>query len=583
MRNEYPREDAIRKSFISLDEKWDFDFDPNNVGHKEKWFMEHNFTKQIEVPFCPESKLSGICDTNYHDHVWYQKEISFPHLSEDERLILNFEGVDYYCEVFINSFMIGSHFGSAGCFKFDITDYLRNDKNILTVYCFDPGKDTTILRGKQDWEEKSHIIWYTRTTGIYKPVWLQVVNKYHINHFYITTDINNLIVSVELESTLGEGTVEFKIADKNGKSLQFPYEIKNCKQHFDLKLDEKFVDGRLWDLENPNLFDLYIVLKDTKGKEVDEVKTYFGLREVSTKDTYVLLNGKKVYQKLVLNQSYFKDGILTPPSFKDMENDIMYMKEMGFNGCRIHQKVADPHFLYLCDKLGFLIWQECAAGYGYTNYSPRRLLNEWIDIVKNNFNHPCIICYTPLNESWGVEGIPESKQMQAHALSVYYLIKSLDQTRLVISNDGWEQCKTDLLTVHDYQHGKTKDDPDFARFCRCLKERNSILSKECIGRHIINPGYKDENQPILLTEFGGIAFIKDSHGNCWGYTTCKDEEDYVNELKRIYKAIADSNCIRGICYTQLTDVEQEVNGLMTYERKFKVKPEIIKEINDSLK
>ena len=284
----------------------------------------------------------------------------------------------------------------------------------------------------------------------------------------------------------------------------------------------------------------------------------------------------------MLNQSYFIDGILTPPSIEDIEKDIDYMMEMGFNGCRVHQKTADPYFLYLCDKKGFLIWQECAACYGYNYNNPRRMMNEWIDIVKTNYNHPCIVAYTPLNESWGVEGISFNKEIQAHAMSLYYLIKSLDSTRLVNGNDGWEMCKTDIIGVHNYTHGE-KDKPEvYENFKKALKTRESIVKFDNIHRFVINPGFKDENQPILLTEFGGVAFKKDANGKAWGYTTCSDEKDYESELRRIYKAIEKSDCIDGICYTQLTDVEQEVNGLMTYDRRFKIDPKIIKEINDSL-
>ena len=583
MRNEYPRPDKVRKSFISLDEEWNFDFDDENVGHQQQWFSSHKFSKKINVPFCFESKLSGIGDTGYHDYVWYQKTFIKPKLNTDEVLFLNFEGVDYLCEVYINGEMKKSHYGSNGGFSVDITEYLKDGENSLVVFCFDPGKDINIPRGKQDWEESGHAIWYTRTTGIFKPVWMQVVNKKHIKNFFITPNVDTLSLSLDIETTIKVGKILIKVSDKEGAHQDFVLDVKKEKDMYQIFLDKAFVKGRLWNVFEPNLFDIEFSLLDENGRETDNVKSYFGLRKISTKDTYVYINDKKVYQKLVLNQSYFIEGILTAPSIKDLENDIKNMIAMGFNGCRIHQKTEDPYFLYLCDKYGFLIWQECASCYGYTSYNPRRLLNEWIDIVKNNYNHPCIIAYTPLNESWGVEGIPTNKAIQAHAMSLYYLIKSLDQSRLVISNDGWEQCKTDLLTIHNYSHGQENDIPKYNKYVKDLSTRKNILSKDGIGRYIINPGFVDEGQPVLLTEFGGVAFQKDARGKAWGYTTCQNEDDYVKELKRIYSAIAKSNCIRGICYTQLTDVEQEVNGLMTYDRKFKVDPKIIKAINDSLK
>lgn len=581
MRNEYPRPDFIRDSFISLCDEWDFDFDDENLGHKQRWFNQHKYSKKINVPFCFESELSGIADTRYHDYVWYHRKLQKIDLRNDERLMLHLEGADYLTEVYLNGMLINKHYGSNAGFIVDLTDYLNKNENYLTIFCFDPGKDRSIPRGKQDWEETGHAIWYTRTTGIYKPVWLQVVNIKHIENFYIKTKLDKFQISVDLESTTSTGNVEFIVND-GYNSLSFAFELNNKKSTYVFNLPNDFVNDRIWTLNNPFLFNLTIKLSE-KNIVFDEVKTYFGIREVRTENGNVLLNNLPIYQKLVLNQGYYPKGILTAPSIDDLEKDIDYMVAMGFNGCRIHQKTEDPYFLYLCDKKGFLVWQECAENYGYNNYNHRRMLNEWIDIVKNNFNHPSIICYTPLNESWGVEGIPHDKDIQNYALSLYHMIKSLDSTRLVISNDGWEHCKTDLLTVHNYSHGEESDKEKYQRFKKALSSRNNILNFDNINRFIINPGFIDEGQPIILSEFGGVAFKKDTGEKAWGYTVCQDEAEYENDLRRIYKAIEESNCICGICYTQLTDVEQEVNGLMTFDRRFKIDPAIIKEINDSLK
>lgn len=580
MRNEYPRPDFVRDSYISLCDTWDFDFDDNHIGHKERWFVNHNYQKKIEVPFCYESELSGIHDTTYHEHVWYHKKLEKITLKNDERLIIHFEGADYLCEVYINGCLVKSHYGSNGAFKVDVTDYLSDD-NDLTVYCYDPAKDRSIPRGKQDWELTGHEIWYTRTTGIYKAVWMQVVNEKSIDNFYISTKLDHYQISIDLEVTTEKGFIEFIVNDRrNIKSYRMALLGKKATYVFNLPDD--YVNDRIWTLKHPFLFDLTLCLYDENGVLKDTVKSYMGIREVMTKDGFVYLNHEKIYQKLVLNQGYYPKGVLTAPTVKDLENDIDYMKEMGFNGCRIHQKTEDPYFLYLCDKKGFLIWQECTSNYGFNSYSQRRLLNEWIDIVKNNYNHPCIICYTPLNESWGVEGIPYNKEIQAFALSLYHLIHSLDSTRLVVSNDGWEHCITDLLTVHNYCHGNESEVDKFAKFKKDLSSREEITKFTAINRFIINPGFVDEGKPIILSEFGGVAFKKDIGGKAWGYTTSSDETQYEQDLRRIYSAIRESKCIQGICYTQLTDVEHEVNGLMTFDRKYKIDPKIIKELNDSL-
>ena len=581
MRNEYPRPDFERKGFTSLDEEWDFDFDDTNVGHQDRWFEKHNFSKTINVPFCFESKLSGIQDVSFHDYCWYHKTLKNLKLSKDEALVLHFEGIDYHSEVYFNGAFAGEHYGANCGFKVDVTPFVKEGDNEITIYVYDPCQDRSIPRGKQDWELNSHGIWYTRTSGIYKPVWMEIINKKHINNFYLTTRLDKYQVSCDLEASVKEGKIEFVVND-HAFDKKFIFEVNEEKHTYVFNLPNDFVNERVWSIEKPFLFDLTINLYDIEGKIVDTVKSYLGIREVTTKDGYVLLNGKPIYQKLVLNQGYYPDGILTAGSIDDYEKDIDAMIAMGFNGCRIHQKTADPYFLYLCDKKGFLIWQECAANYGFNNYSQRRMVNEWIDIVKTNYNHPSIIAYTPFNESWGIEGVPFNKEIQSFVLSMYYLIHSLDSSRLVISNDGWEHCKSDLLTVHNYCHGQKGDMKTYESFIKALSTRENIERFDNIQRYIINPGFEDENQPIILSEFGGVAFVKDTNTKAWGYTTCKDGKEYQSELERIYKAIEESNCITGICYTQLTDVEQEVNGLMTYDRKVKVDPKIIKSINDAL-
>jgi hypothetical protein len=303
----------------------------------------------------------------------------------------------------------------------------------------------------------------------------------------------------------------------------------------------------------------------------------------------ILPDGRRITPKqrrmvyaLLAEISEYINGVRDADSLEETKD----MMKMGFNGCRIHQKVEEPYFLYLCDKKGFLVWQECPAHFGFSNYNQRRLLNGWIDIIKNNFNHPSIIAYTPLNESWGVEGIPENKQIQHFAQSLYYMIHSMDESRLVSGNDGWEECTTDLLTAHNYSHGQENEVEKYQKFVADLKDRDTITAHSMINRYIINPGFEDEGQPIILSEFGGVAFVNatktEENKRAWGYTTCLDGDDFIKELTRIYTAIANSNCIVGVCYTQYTDVEQEVNGMMTYDRKFKVDPERIKAINDML-
>lgn len=588
MRNEYPRPDFQGESFISLNGKWDFLFDDEKRGLKidESWFLDFSKFENsltIEVPFCFQSKAGGIQDTSFHDVVWYHRSFLKPEMNGDERLVLHFEGVDYYCRVYVNGLYASEHTGSNAGFKVDITELLKDGENHIVVYVLDPSTDTSIPRGKQDWEETSHGIWYTRTTGIYKSVWMEVVPDRRIDAIYLNTKLDKYEISAYTELTTDSGKIEFTLVDKDGNEEAHTFDVNKRIERYVFNCSDRFVNDRVWSFEKPYLFDLRIRLLDSHGNKIHEIKSYVGFREVTLEDGMVKINGKPVYQKLVLNQGYYPDGVLTATSIDVFEKDIDLMKEMGFNGCRVHQKTEDPYFLYLCDKKGFYVWQECASNYGYNKDSSKRLQDEWIEIVKNNYNHPSIITYTPLNESWGVEGIPYDKEIQAFAQSLYHTIHALDSSRPVVSNDGWEQCKTDLITVHNYSHGRKEETEKYEKFVKALSTRENILKHENINRFILNPGYEDEGQPMILTEFGGIAFDTDmGKGKNWGYTTCKDGDDYISELRRIYDAIRKSDCLVGICYTQLTDVEQEVNGLLTFDRKSKINPKLIKEINDSL-
>lgn len=582
MRNENPRPDAIRDSFISLDQKWDFDFDDQNIGHQEKWYQRHTFTQKIEVPFCFESKLSGIEDTSFHDNMWYHLVIPTPKHKADEDVIIHFEGIDYYSELYINGEKVCSNTSASTGFEANITDFLNNnDREEITIYAYDPGRERRIPKGKQDWQEKSHGIWYTRTSGIWKPVWIEVVNKERIKTFRFITSLSDNTLKIQLESSSKNGRLEVEVFDGNEKR-NFSFGIDQIEAEYNCVFDSDYINERIWSIYRPFLFDITLKLIGEDGKIKDQIKSYCGFREVSTKDGKLLINGVPTYLKFMLYQGYFKNGILTPDSIETLKKDIQIMKDMGFNGCRIHQKVEDPYFYYLADKMGFLVWCECPSIYGYYHHNSIIQINEWQKIIDTNFNHPSIIAYTPLNESWGVEGIPYSKQIQAHAMALYYFIHSIDNTRLIISNDGWEQCQTDLLTIHNYGHGVSYSDPAYLDFKKALSTKENIFQYKNIRRFIFNEGYKYEGQPIMLTEFGGIALESASKGKNWGYTIAKGKTSFLNDLHRIYEGIAASTCISGICYTQFSDVEQEVNGLLTYDRVLKVEASEIKKLNDSL-
>jgi len=296
------------------------------------------------------------------------------------------------------------------------------------------------------------------------------------------------------------------------------------------------------------------------------------MRKVSVEDGKFCLNNRPYFQKLVLDQGYFPDGNLTPPSDEAIKRDVELTKAMGFNGARKHQKLEDPRYLYWADKLGLLVWSEAANAYQYSEKYVRRFVNEWQEAMERDYNHPSIVAWVPLNESWGVPNIQIDKRQQQHALAMYHLTKSLDPMRLVVSNDGWELVTTDLFTIHDYEWRR-----------EVLEERYSTPEKAVsvmpANRRLSVGGYHYAGQPILVTEFGGIGYKK-SEWEGWGYSGAENDEDYADRLRAVIHPLLESSVVQGICYTQLTDVEQEINGLLTYDRVPKIPVELVKQITE---
>ncbi|WP_197028393.1 glycoside hydrolase family 2 protein [Bacillus sp. EB01] len=587
-RNEYPRPQFVRKKWMNLNGEWDFAFDDNNIGIKEKWFQKENaFDRKITVPFAYQTKLSGINDSRFHDQVWYRREFTVPKSWDHQRVMLHFGAVDYRAWVYVNGQYAGFHEGGHVGFSFDITDYLTWGNENVVVRVEDPSTDETIPRGKQFWIEKSDSIWYTRTTGIWQTVWLEPVSSASISKLRFTPDIDrgDIIVEFEVDGESTNKQVEIEITFKGERVTNDSIEILEAYNKRAINLYNRKVfrtafhhDGWNWTPENPNLFDIKLTLKD-KETILDEIGSYFGMRKVHAENGMVYLNNKPYYQKLVLDQGYWPEGLLTAPTDEDLKKDIVLALEMGFNGCRKHQKVEDPRFLYWADKLGFLVWGECAASPSYSEDAAARLTKEWIEIIERDYNHPSIVAWVPVNESWGVPFIKANKQQQHHSLAMYHLVHSLDQTRLVISNDGWEQTETDICAIHNYAHGSSDEKAKYEEFKDSLSTKENLLESKPARRGIYADGFEHKGEPILLTEFGGIGFkVGDDQG--WGYTSVKNEQEFVADYRRVMEAVYASKALHGFCYTQLTDVEQEINGLLSYNREPKCELAKIREIND---
>ena len=589
-RLEYPRPQFRRPSWTNLNGEWAFAFDDEDAGLARGWHRVSPedlrsegspFDRRITVPFCYQSELSGIGDASFHDVVWYARNFDAPPRMDDGRLLLHFGAVDYRATVWVNGAQVVTHEGGHTPFSADVTPFLREGENTVVLRAEDPSRDATIPRGKQYWKEKSEGIFYTRTTGIWQTVWLESVNFRRIDSLRLTPDVDAARVDVEVsvEGFEPDLSLRLTVSLEGDAVLDDRAELRAPLIERSLPLLTRglapdtphlgeWPKPALWSPEHPNLYDLRLELLDADGNVLDAVESYFGVRKIEARDGEFLLNGRPYYQRLVLDQGYFPGGLLTAPTDDDLRRDIELAKEMGFNGARKHQKVEDPRWLYWADMLGFLVWGEMANAYAYSPNYVRRITGEWQEALTRDHNHPCIVAWVPMNESWGVPELATDPAQIEHLLSLYHLTKSLDRSRPVVSNDGWEHAKTDLCTIHDY------GSPD--GLSRRYATPESSVTVRPHNRPIYVPGHAYRGEPILISEFGGIAFSGDQEG--WGYSTVASAEEFLERYESLITALLQSESVQGFCYTQLTDVEQEVNGLLTYNRKPKVDPARIRKI-----
>ncbi len=577
----YPRPQFVRPDWMELNGEWDFAFDDTLCGEKEGWYLKETFDKKICVPFTYETKRSGIGDETVHPVVWYTRIVSLPQNWEDGRVVLHLEGCDYLTRVWINGRMIGEHRGGYARFSFDVTPLLQPGENRITVRAAD-SLDRQQPRGKQRWLEKNFGCWYVQTTGIWKPVWLEHIPSESIESVKITPDLGGQSIHLDfkIDAPQFDGSLSLEAAVTfDGRPVnRVTAAVLANRGKMDvpvtcLALDEWGL--RKWSPESPDLYDIsFRLLRENRC--IDEVGSYFGMRDIRTENGRVLLNGKPVYQKLILDQGYWEDSHLTPPDEQALICEIENLQAMGFNGARKHQKTEDERFAFWCDVKGFLLWCEMPSAYEFGDDEVENFTREWMEIVRQNYNHPAIITWTPFNESWGVPDIHADRAQQHFTQSIYYLTKAFDPMRPVVSNDGWEHTTTDLLTLHDYEEdGQTFLD-------RYLEEKDGILGGTLPHNHerlAFAEGFQYTGQPVLLTEYGGIAFTTGNEG--WGYgNKVQSEEDFLHRLEKITDAMKAVPYLCGYCYTQVSDVQQEVNGLFTPDRRAKVSISALRRIND---
>ena len=569
----YPRPDWIRPLWLPLDGEWQFDFDDDDKGLTERWQEPaHALNRTIRVPYCYQCEMSGIGETAQHDVLWYRRSFALPPEMRGKRVFARFLAVDFECRVYVNGQLAGTHEGGYSPFSVELTSLLREGENDLCLRVTDTW-DCTQPRGKQMWKAAPYECWYTPVSGIWQSVYLEAVGDVAVQYAHIIPDIDAGTATVELlldRHPTAPVEAEFVVRLEGREVLRQSARLsqRNCRVIFDM-LDDRNRDGfQTWSPERPALYDVSIRLG-----EQDEVYTYFGMRKVEVVDGHVMLNNRPIYQRLVLDQGYWDESLLTPPSQQALIDDIQWTKRFGFNGARKHQKVEDPRYYYWADKLGLLVWGEVPSTYHFSRESVLHTSELLAAFIDRDFNHPCLITWVPLNESWGVNRIYTDARMQAASRMYYQQCKALDGTRLVSCNDGWEQTETDVCALHDYAD-------DGAVMAGHFATREQVEQHFCDYRPTYARGAKPTGkEAFLVTEYGGIAFEEGDEEN-WGYhRKVRTMDAFFERYQGVTDAIRALPYCEGYCYTQLTDVQQETNGLLTPDRKPKVDPERFAALN----
>ncbi|HVM31005.1 MAG TPA: glycoside hydrolase family 2 TIM barrel-domain containing protein [Candidatus Limnocylindrales bacterium] len=582
----HPSPQLRRQDWLDLSGRWGFAHDDGDIGLMQGWNDRADpFDRVIEVPYPPESRLSGIHDPDEHPVVWYRRGFRLsevPGYSRGKKLLLKFGAVDYSACVWVNGHFLTRHEGGHSSFTVDITAALEDgDEQVLTVRAEDQPHDLTQPRGKQYWESRPADIWYHRTTGIWQPVWLEAVEATHVEHLSWTPDTRRgrVGVSVRLNREPDrEMRMRLRLSIEGQVLADDTYLVQHQESGREIRLEPAaghlHRHRLLWSPKHPNLVDAEVVLQDRHGGVIDVIQSYVGLRSVEAADGLFLLNGQPSYLRLVLAQGYWPDSHLAAPSVEALRHEVEMIKALGFNGVRIHQKVEDPRFLYWCDRLGLFVWAEMANAYAFTENAVKRLTNEWMQVVRRDYSHPSIVTWVPFNESWGVPDLPGDQAQRDFVRGIYHLTRALDPTRPVIANDGWEHLVGDIWGIHDYALDGT--------VIRNRYGTPEALDEALQGRPQYHRAVLDETaragQPVVLSEFGGITFAPQPGVPWFGYGSVANEDAFLERYEDLLMAVLDSPGLAGFCYTQLADTEQETNGLLHADRTPKLDPEIVRAI-----
>ena len=566
----YPRPQLRRNTWFSLNGEWEFALDPAAVWRTPADVQWHD---RILVPFSPETTASGVGNTGFYRACWYRRRVRLPEASGN-RVVLRFGAVDYAATVWVNGTLVVSHQGGYTPFGCDISSFVAAGRECeIVVRAEDDPQDLVKPLGKQDWQLEPHSIWYPRTTGIWQTVWIELVPPTAIHRVAFTPHLARWEIGVEawIQGQPREPLRLSVTLNSRGTLLAADtYTVIAGEVHRRIALSDPGIDDSrnelLWSPDFPNLVEVQLDLWGERGELLDHAVSYTALRWSTVQGDRFMLNNRPYLLRMVLDQGYWPEGGLTAPDDAALRRDVALAKQMGFNGVRKHQKIEDPRYLYWADTLGLAVWEEMPSAYRFTSGSVERLTREWTEVIARDYSHPCILSWVPINESWGVPNLPDNPTERHYVQALYHLTRTLDSTRPVIGNDGWESVATDIIGIHDYD-----DRPErMAKRYHADQVLPRLFKRERPGgRLLVLEGQTHAEQPLMLTEFGGIAYARDRE-RTWGYARATSAQDFGRRYRELLDVVRELQVFSGFCYTQFADTYQEANGLLFADRTPKI-------------
>ncbi|GAC1551073.1 MAG: glycoside hydrolase family 2 [Herpetosiphon sp.] len=601
-RAEYPRPQFVRSAWLCLNGEWQFELDPGDSGYdRELYKGDAELDQRITVPFCPESSLSGIGNVDFMPAVWYRRSVTIPEGWATQRVLLHFQAVDYDSTVWINGQEVYRHRGGFTPFTCDLTGIVTPGETATIVLRARDDNRPAQPRGKQSTKYQNYSVFYTRTTGIWQSVWLEPVPDCYLRRSRITPDVANGMFRVEQPISQNRPGLQLRarLRDADGEIV-----VAQCRADFDLapRVDLVIPEDRrrLWSPRDPYLYDLDIELVDHAGTIVDQIRSYAGLRSIAIDGKKVKLNGEAVFQRLVLDQGYYPDGIMTAPTDEALRRDIELSMAAGFNGARLHQKVFEERFLYHADRLGYLVWGEFGdwgcSGFGAMHDHQQPTISyaaQWLEALERDYAHPSIIGWCGLNET--AQRLHDRITVLDDATRAFFLAaKAMDTTRPVLDTSGYAHRvpESDVYDSHDYIY-----DDDFHEGLRKFTQRHAGLphGKPFLNPDVNRPGFAIaqamaggevtwsipyRGQPYFVSEFGGFKWnpnltpksanenlLPTSRTTSWGYGSDPvSPDDFFHRFGAVCDVLLDNPDMFGYCYTQLTDVFHEENGLFFFDR-----------------